>query len=201
MHPLTPDRLDDFEKLFGPRGACGGCWCMWWRLSRADYEQRKGAGNRAAMRRLIRSGAEPGVIALSDDQAVGWCGVGPRSSYIRLNRSRILRPVRGEPGPAPAAEGRVWSVVCFYVARDHRNQGVSARLLEGAAGLARRRGATTLEGYPLDPAKSPAGRIPDLFAFPGIASTFVAAGFREVARRSPGRPIMQRTLRASRTRR
>ncbi len=35
IHPLTPDRWDDLETLFGPRGAYVGCWCMFWRVSRA----------------------------------------------------------------------------------------------------------------------------------------------------------------------
>jgi len=46
VQPLTSSHWDDFETLFGDRGACGGCWCMVWRLSRKDFERGKGAGNR-----------------------------------------------------------------------------------------------------------------------------------------------------------
>jgi hypothetical protein len=49
IYPVTPDRWTDLETLFGPRGAVGGCWCMWWRLKRSEFDQQKGAGNRAAL--------------------------------------------------------------------------------------------------------------------------------------------------------
>ncbi len=58
--PLTPERWNDAEALFGPRGACGGCWCMFWRLSRGEFTKGKGEGNRRAFRALVRGGAEPG---------------------------------------------------------------------------------------------------------------------------------------------
>jgi hypothetical protein len=53
--PVTKDRWEDFEKLFGRRGACGGCWCMWWRLSRKEYNMQKGDGNKKAMKKIILS--------------------------------------------------------------------------------------------------------------------------------------------------
>ena len=48
IHPLTPQRWADLERLFGANGACGGCWCMWWRLKRPEFDAGKGEGNRAA---------------------------------------------------------------------------------------------------------------------------------------------------------
>ena len=30
--PLTPDRWQDFETLFGPQVACYGCWCTHFRI-------------------------------------------------------------------------------------------------------------------------------------------------------------------------
>jgi hypothetical protein len=69
--PLTPRRWPAFEKLFGPRGACGGCWCMTPRLSRRDYEANKGAKNRSSMKRLVTCGPPPGLIALRRGEAIG----------------------------------------------------------------------------------------------------------------------------------
>ena len=43
--PLTPGRWDDFVALFGERGACGGCWCMLWRLTKKECEAQKGEAN------------------------------------------------------------------------------------------------------------------------------------------------------------
>jgi GNAT superfamily N-acetyltransferase len=178
--PLTPARWRDFEELFGPRGACGGCWCMTPRLSRRDYEERKGEPNRRAMHRLVERGPPPGLLAYRDGAAVGWIAVAPRAEYRQLAGSRILAPVDAAP---------VWSIVCLFLRKDARRQGLSARLIRAAADFAFARGARIVEGYPQDPRQD---AMPDVFAWTGIASAFEKAGFREVARRSPTRPIMRR---------
>ena len=95
-HPLTPERWADLERLFGERGACGGCWCMWWRLTRREFEQNKGDGNKASLRALVESGPPPGLLAYDGDEAVGWCAVEPRESYPALARSRVLKPIDEE---------------------------------------------------------------------------------------------------------
>jgi GNAT superfamily N-acetyltransferase len=182
FHPLTPARWDDFTRLFGARGACGGCWCMHWRLTSAEYEEQKGAGNREAMRALVARGELPGLLAYVDGEPVGWIAVSPRESFPRLRRSRILAPVDGEP---------VWSVVCFFVAKEFRNRGLSVQLLEAAATHVAEQGGHIVEGYPVEPRQTPQ---PPVFVFHGLASAFTRAGFSECARRSPTRPIMRRHL-------
>lgn len=180
-HPLTPARWADFMKLFGRNGACAGCWCMWWRLPLAQWRAQKGAANRAAMRKLVHSPQPPGVLAYVDGRVAGWCAVGPRAVYPRLANSRVLRPVDEQP---------VWSVTCFFVAREFRRRGLMTTLLEAAAAFARQHGATLLEGYPTEPAR----RQADAFMYTGLASAFRRARFREVARRSPSRPVCRRRL-------
>ena len=180
--PVTPERRADFEALFGPRGAVGGCWCMWYRLKRSDYDAQKGEGNRRAMEAIIDSGRVPGILAYRDEEPVGWCSVAPRSEYPVLDRSRVLKPVDDQP---------VWSVVCFFIAKNFRGQGMSGRMLEAAVAYAREQGASIVEGYPVDPRSD---STPDVFAFTGLVSTFLEAGFEEVARRSETRPIMRRYL-------
>src|SRR5262245_14495751 len=123
VHPLTPDRWPDLEALFGERGACGGCWCMYWRLRRADFHAGKGQPNKDALRALVDAGPPPGLLAYVGGVAVGWCAVGPRETYPGLARSRILRPVDERP---------VWSITCLFVDRAHRRRGLSARLLRAA---------------------------------------------------------------------
>lgn len=182
FHPLTADRWGDFETLFGPRGACGGCWCMWWRLTHREFEARKGEKNRRAMRERVESDEVPGLIAYAGEAPVGWCAVAPRETYPRLGRSRILKPVDHEP---------VWSIVCLFVAKAFRRRGVSRALIEAATAHAREEGARIVEGYPVEPTKD---EMPDVFAFHGLASAFREAGFEEVARRSETRPIMRWTL-------
>ncbi len=179
IHPLTPKRWRDLVRLFGERGACGGCWCMWWRLSRAEFERKKGAGNKRALHRIVETGAPPGLLAYAAGEPVGWCAVAPREVYSRLKSSRTLGPVDEE---------QTWSVVCFFVARPYRKRGVTEALLRAAVRFAGDHGARLVEGYPIAPAKD---RIPDVFAYTGFISTFAKAGFSEVLRRSPTRPIMR----------
>ncbi|MEJ2420747.1 MAG: GNAT family N-acetyltransferase [Acidobacteriota bacterium] len=186
VFPLTPERWPDLEALFGPRGACGGCWCMWWRLSRKDFETGKGQSNRAAFHDVVHAGPPPGLLAYVGGAPAGWCALAPRSDYPRLARSRILKPVDGRP---------VWSVTCFYIRRGRRGRQLSLKLLVAAVRYAASCGAEILEGYPVDP-KS--GRAADAFVYTGLASTFRRAGFREVARRSETRPIMRLDLSTAR---
>jgi GNAT superfamily N-acetyltransferase len=181
--PLTPDRWADLARLFGARGACGGCWCMWWRLPRAQFEKQKGDANRAAFERLVSAGAEPGLIAYSGGEPAGWCSVAPREEFVRLEKSRSLARVDAQP---------VWSVTCLFIARPYRRRGLSVELLKAASKYAAARGARILEGYPVEPKK---GRLPDAFAWTGLVSAFRAAGFDEAARHSASRPIMRRVLR------
>jgi GNAT superfamily N-acetyltransferase len=178
--PLTPRRWPEFQRLFGPRGACGGCWCMTPRLARRDYEADKGAKNRSAMKRIVARGPPPGLIALRGGEAIAWVAVAPRVELVRLAGSRVLAPVDAEP---------VWSIACLFIRKDARRAGLSSRLIRAAAEFAFARGATIVEGYPQDPRQAP---LPDLFAWTGIASAFAKAGFTEVARRSPTRPIFRR---------
>ncbi|MFQ5676789.1 MAG: hypothetical protein ACE5G1_12905 [bacterium] len=102
FHPLTPERWSDFEELFGPRGACGGCWCMWYRLTRSEFDKQKGGGNLQAMKTLVQARNIPGLLAYQNKKAVGWCSVAPREEFAALARSRILKPVDEQP---------VWSIV------------------------------------------------------------------------------------------
>jgi GNAT superfamily N-acetyltransferase len=182
--PLTPDRWKDVVELFGPRGACGGCWCMWWRIPRREFEANKGAANRRSFRRIVASGEVPGLMAYHEGTPVGWCCVGPRERFPVLERSRVLRRVDDLP---------VWSIVCFFIARPWRRRGVAAALVAGAVRHAFLRGAPAVEAYPVEPR---GGTMPDAFAWTGVASLFRSAGFAEAARRSAARSIMRRYRRS-----
>lgn len=179
FEPLTKRNWKQFETLFGPRGACGGCWCMTWRLAKADFEKSKGEANRKKMRSLVDAGETVGVLAINGNVPVGWCAVAPRENYVRLEKSRSLKPVDDKP---------VWSVSCFFIAKDYRKKGVSVSLLTAAVEYARAHGAAIIEGYPIEPK----GKLmPDVFAWTGILSTYLKAGFIEEKRHSPARPIVR----------
>ena len=175
--PLTSERWNDFEKLFGDNGACGGCWCMWWRLKRSQYEKQKGAGNKKSIKKIVNSGIIPGILAYVNNNPIAWCAIEPRESYALLENSRVLKRIDDE---------KVWSVVCFFVSRKYRRKGVTEKLLEAALNHAKKNRAKIVEGYPVD-----SGKTPSVFAWTGYASAFLKVGFKEVHRGSPTRPIMR----------
>jgi len=184
--PAGADRWDDLETLFGTRGAHGGCWCLWWRLPHAEFGRLRRAQRRRRLQALVRRGAPPGLIGYADGQPVAWVSLGPRVDFAAIEASRLLRRLDDRP---------VWSVVCFFVRHDRRRQGWMRRLLRAAADYAAAHGATLLEGYPLDCAGR---RLTGYAGYTGVASTFAAEGFREVARPRPDLLVMRRRLRRRR---
>jgi len=175
----TPSRWGDVEELFGERGACGGCWCMFWRVRRKEFDAGKGIRNKRALQSIVVSGQKPGIIGYHGKEPIGWCAIAPREHYIALERSRILAPVDDKP---------VWSISCLFVKKSYRRKGISALLLGAAVDFAASRGAEVVEGYPVDPTIE---KMPDPFLWHGVTSAFREAGFREVVRRSSSRPIMR----------
>jgi GNAT superfamily N-acetyltransferase len=182
IHPLTPERWDDLEALFGERGACAGCWCMWWRLTPKDYKQNAGAENRAALKALVDSGAPTGLLAYSDGPPAGWCSVAPREQLLRVPRSTTWRPIDDQP---------VWSISCFFVDRARRGQKIAVRLLRAAIQYAAKNGAQVIEAYPKDIGEDKAAPASIYF---GTVAMYRDAGFVEVARRRPEFPIMRLTV-------
>jgi GNAT superfamily N-acetyltransferase len=177
---LSAETWKDFERLFGERGACGGCWCMTWRRPRREFRAEAGAGNKAAIKKLMQSGEPVGILLYKHGEAVGWCSVAPRQQFVALERSRVWARVDDTP---------VWSVSCFFVARPYRKQRLSVELLRAAAAYAKKLGAKTIEGYPQDLGGK---TLPAAFVWTGLLKTYERAGFVEVARRSPAKPIMRK---------
>jgi GNAT superfamily N-acetyltransferase len=179
FQPLTLERWPDLEKLFGEHGAYGGCWCMWWRITRSQFSEQQGDGNRQALHEIVASGEVPGIVAYADGEPVGWCSVAPRDSYPSLNRSRILKRLDDRP---------VWSIVCLYVDKEHRSQGLSLELIRGAIEYVRRQGGRVIEAYPTQPKGQ---RLPPVSSYMGLPSLFEQAGFTECARPSQSKVIMR----------
>lgn len=177
--PLTDERWGDLEDLFGPKGACGGCWCMNWKVPRKEFDAGKGEVNKKSLRQIVAEGREPGLLAYDGALAVGWMAIEPRSHYPGLERSRILKPLDEE---------EVWSITCFYTRKEYRKRGVSRNLIEAAKTYVRGRGGLIIESYPVD---DTTGSSPAPFVWTGIASAFREAGFEEAARRSEKRPVMR----------
>ncbi len=176
--PLTPECWADFETLFGPRGACAGCWCMYWRTPRKEFSKNQGEPLRLAMKKLVESGRVPGLMTYDGPKPAGWVSVAPREEFILLQNSKVMAPVDDQP---------VWSIVCFFIAHKSRKQGVMLPLIRAAVDYTKSKGAKIVEAYPMDPYK----RLGGVSAYVGITSVFLEAGFHEVARRSEHHPVMR----------
>jgi GNAT superfamily N-acetyltransferase len=180
---LSTQTWDDLEQVLGERGGSRGCWCMHWRLSFAEWEKGRGDGNRDALRERAGRGPAPGLVGYLDGEPVAWIAVGDRGEYPRMARSPAMRPVDDTPG---------WVVSCVFVRSDHRGSRLPVEMIRAACELAARSGQRTVEAVPVDPVD---GRRagPDN-AMTGIASAYRDAGFVEVARPKPDRPVMRWTV-------
>ena len=176
--PVTEKNWKDFETLFGAVGACAGCWCMHWKLKRSEFMQSKSEGNKKKQRKIVQSGIKPGILLYKDGEAIGWCAVEPRTAYPVMAKSKVMRPMD---------EREVWSVSCFFIRKDHRKKGLSVQLLEFVKEYCKKKKAQIIEGYPYDIKKMTAPP----FVWTGLSNAFLKAGFKEVARHSPTRPIMR----------
>jgi len=176
--PLTPDLFPALVDLFGSTGPCQRCWCMYWRIG-AGYKKNSPASNQSALRKIVRQGPPPGLLAFSDDLPVGWCQLTPRSDLPWLEHSWHLQ----SPDSAP-----VWCISCFYIRIGYRKKGVTSALIAGALKYAKRAHAFAVEAYPLDPSLSPSATST------GYVSTFLRAGFKIAAHHTPSRPILRYAL-------
>ncbi len=188
VRPLTKETWPDLVEMWSRPGASipRGCWCMYYRKSGVGVSKDEADKNRRALRSLVNKGTVPGLIGYLEGRAVGWVSLAPREEYQRLERSPVMKALDDKP---------VWSIVCLFVDSKTRGQGVAAALLEAAIDHARSNGATLLEAYPVDKKER---SVSDFMWF-GAKSMFDRAGFTEVARRKPTRPIVRKRLRPRRS--
>jgi GNAT superfamily N-acetyltransferase len=180
FEPLTKNNWQQFVQLFGAKGACGSCWCMYYRLKKAEFAEGKvDDGNKKAMKELVWSGEPTGVLALFDGQAIAWCAFAPRRDFLKLEGSRVHKPIDDKP---------VWSIPCTFIHKDFRRQGVSVQLLKGVVDYARQNGIKIIEAYPTIPTQE---KLPDSFAWIGLYKSFERAGFEIVDRTSKHRPMVR----------
>lgn len=179
---LTPDLWPDLEALFGGNGACGGCWCMFWRQERGeDWSEMKGAINKRRFRALVEDGGAHGVLAYIGGEPVGWAAFDRRRGLAKLDRA---------PSLACDDADRVWSLPCFFVRAGHRRQGVASALIAAAVAAVQRRHGAVIEAYPVRPGKF-GKSIPAAFAHTGTIAMFEAAGFLPEGQRDRGKQRMR----------
>lgn len=190
IRPATADRFDDAEHALSGGGDGRSCQCQWWTITNARWQETSSAEREQLLRAEIESGPPPALIAYADGEPAAWVRIGPRTRQVRLARTRLL----AADATKPWDDERIWAVTCFVVRKEHRGEGLNARLLDAAVDHARAHGAHVVEGYPVDPAGARQKRSNELFY--GVLSTFAGAGFREIARPRPDRVIVALDLTA-----
>ncbi|MFA6152148.1 MAG: GNAT family N-acetyltransferase [Chitinophagaceae bacterium] len=180
FEPLSQNNWAQFVQLFGARGACGNCWCMYFRLSNSEFKEGKSEdGNKHAMRSLVKAGKPTGVMAFYEEVPIAWCAFAPREDFLKLAGSRVHKPID---------EKAVWSIPCTFIDKNYRRLGVSVALLKGVAIYAKTQGIKIIEAYPTIPAQD---QLPDAFAWIGLYKSFERAGFEIVDRTSKYRPMVR----------
>ena len=177
---LNKKNWSKFVQLFGERGACGNCWCMYFRLKKEDFVAGKqNDGNKERMKLLVWDNKPTGVLGFYDGQPVGWCAFAPREDYMKIENSRVHKRIDNMP---------VWSITCFFIDKEFRRMGISVAMLRGVIDYARTQGIKIIEAYPTIPTKEP---LPDSFAWIGLYKSFERAGFEIADRTSKNRPMVR----------
>ena len=167
IEPVTRENWETFVRLFEAKGSPHYCWCTPFRVrGNSDLTS---AEKKDVTRRLVDTATPIGVLAYVEGEPVGWCSIAPRESYVRLEKSRTMPRVTPPATPT-------WTVLCFFVARSHRGQGITGALLGGAVQYAQKHGARIVEGYPFD-----TGGVSSTHR--GHSAAFAAAGLRQDGKR------------------
>jgi len=180
FEPLTKGNWNKFVQLFGIKGACGSCWCMYYRLKKTDYQEGKADdGNKLAMKQIVWEDKPAGILGLYEGQAIAWCAFAPREDFIKLENLRVHKRIDDKA---------VWSIPCFFIDKNFRRHGVSVELIKGVIRYAREVGIRIIEAYPTIPTQD---KLADSFAWIGLYKSFERAGFEIVDRTSKNRPMVR----------
>lgn len=146
---------------------------MVWRNMANGKDRSKKDDKKNSLKTYVDQGLPIGILCYDNTEPTAWCAVAPRDSYRNLGGTKTRDPV--------------WSLVCFFVKKDHRKQGVIRKLIATAEQYAKKNGAAYLEAYPVDKA-SPSYR------FMGFKSTFEASGYHFKQKAGTRRNVMIKKL-------
>lgn len=180
FEPVSKENWNKFVELFGAKGACGNCWCMWPRLRKKDFvEGKSDDGNKLAMKDLVWKGRPTGLLGFYEDLPIAWCAFAPREDFLKLENSRVHKRIDDRP---------VWSIPCFFIDKNFRRLGVSVEMLKAIIRYAKEQKIGIIEAYPAIPTRE---KLPDAFAWIGLYRSFEEAGFTIVDRTSKNRPMVR----------
>jgi GNAT superfamily N-acetyltransferase len=171
VKPLDESTWPDFARLVEKHnGVWGGCWCM------GFHEEGVGRGrtasqNRSDKERRVLEGRAHAALVYDGSNAVGWCQFGPTGELPRIKHRREYQ--------ATLTDLPDWRITCFFVDREYRGKGVTAKALEGALEEIARLGGGAVESYPEDvEGRTTSGS----FLYNSALSIFERQGFQRTRR-------------------
>jgi GNAT superfamily N-acetyltransferase len=170
VQPVDESLFDDVQTIFGSKGQPAGCQCQGYRMGWYARHSGDVQGRRELLRDQVIEGH--GLVAHLDGEPVGWCSLAPRPDYT------YLRQTAWKGRQENQEDASIWTVTCFVTRVGYRRRGVSRALVHGTVGLARDRGASALEAYPMKPAPGKEVTWGEMHV--GALSSFLDAGFRVV---------------------
>jgi GNAT superfamily N-acetyltransferase len=179
LQPLTVDNWHLFEDVMGEKGGCGGCWCMYFRMSSTEFPNDKYEGHKGRMYDLVKAGNPTGLIATINKEAVGWIAFAPREDHKRIENSRAFKRIDDKP---------VWSITCFFIKKEFRKMGLSEQMIKGVIDFAKKKRIKTREAYPAIPYSD---KVPAPFLWVGILSAFTKNGFEVVQQNGKSRAMVR----------
>jgi len=154
--PVVKNNWHDLECLFESKGGPHHCWCMVWREMNEGKTRGNKADKKGALKGLIDRNIPIGLLCYHDLIPVAWCSIAPRETYRELGGDKSLKDV--------------WSLACFFIRREYRQQNMTKKLILEALKYAKENGAKYVEAYPVE-VDSPS------YHFMGFRSTFEKLGF------------------------
>ncbi len=175
IRALDASTWDAFAELVERNGGVmGGCWCQ-------NNHRQPGlttpADKRAAKEDRVRTDrAHAALVFDPDGLAQGWAQYGSPEELPALTHRRAY-----EQDPPPPAD---WRIICIFVDKRHRKQGVARAALEGALELIAQAGGGRVEAV----SQTTTGRkAPSGFLFSATVELFEQNGFerfRQVGKHS-----------------
>jgi GNAT superfamily N-acetyltransferase len=142
----TPDTMDDFLEFFEQRAfrdnpEWGGCYCLYPYHDDAHWEATTARENKTEAMVRLAEGQIAGYLGYLDGSVIAWMAVGKRKNY-----SRVATTVSIDEDEQKS----VYSIACFLIDPEFRNQGIATALLERVIVDLSVKGVDILEAYPMD---------------------------------------------------
>lgn len=162
IRPLSPATVNDFRtRLLQPPE--GWCWCVAWEVPTWEgWAERSAAPNRSLREQLWAQGEFHGYFLYCDDDAIGWCRVGPTATWTKWCATRGIEP-----------RTDLYAFTCFELRAEYRRQGLLHPFIDRVVQDLAARDAPEVVAFP----KALEGEVSDGKLWNGPVSVFCQGGF------------------------